>query len=90
MIIGNGTYLGDAVWYAMIFGPIIILIWLVVLVVLAAAVTRWLQGGGAVSFPFAPSKKRAVEILEERFAKGEIDKDEFQEKRRLLTDSTSR
>lgn len=30
------------------------------------------------------SKDRAVEILEERYARGEIDRDEFQEGRRTL------
>jgi putative membrane protein len=73
-------------WYGMVFGPIIMIIWLVVLVVVAAAVIRWLQGGTSPSFPFTAGKKRALEILEERFAKGEIDKDEFQEKKRLLSD----
>jgi putative membrane protein len=73
-------------WYGMIFGPIMMIIWLVVLIVVAAAVIRWLQGGTAGPFPFGEKRKRAVEILEERFAKGEIDKDEFQEKKRLLSD----
>jgi len=31
-------------------------------------------------------KARALEILEERFARGEIDKDEFQERKHLLSD----
>jgi putative membrane protein len=52
----------------------------------AAAVIRWLQGGTAGPLPFVGNRKRALEILEERFAKGEIDKDGFQEKKRLLSD----
>ncbi len=71
-------------WYGMIFGPIIMILWLVILVVVVAAVVRWLQGGTIGSLPSLSGKKRALEILEERFAKGEIDKDEFQEKKRLL------
>ena len=73
-------------WYGMIFGPVMMIIWLVVLIVAGAAVIRWLQGGTAGPLPFMGNRKRALEILEERFAKGEIDKDEFQEKRRLLSD----
>jgi putative membrane protein len=77
---------GEMMWYGMIFGPVIMIIWLVVLVLVAAAVIRWLQGGASPSLPFAGGRKRALEILEERFAKGEIDKDEFQEKKCLLSD----
>lgn len=73
-------------WYGMIFGPIIMIVWLVIVMVVAAAVIRWLQGGTAGPLPSLSGRKRALEILEERFAKGEIDKDEFQEKKRLLSD----
>ncbi len=73
-------------WYGMVFGPIMMLIWLVIVIVVVAAVIRWLQGGGGAGpLPFAGNRKRALEILEERFARGEIDKDEFQEKKHLLS-----
>jgi putative membrane protein len=73
-------------WYGMIFGPIIMIVWLVVVIVVAVAIVRWFQGGTTGPLPSFSGRKRALEILEERFAKGEIDKDEFQEKRRLLSD----
>ena len=73
-------------WYGMIFGPIMMIIWLVVVIVLAAAIIRWLQGGPVGRFPSFGTRKRALEILEERFARGEIDKNEFEEKKRLLSD----
>jgi putative membrane protein len=73
-------------WYGMVFGPIMMIIWLVIVIVIAAAVIRWLQGGTIGPLPSLSGRKRALEILEERFAKGEIDKDEFEEKKRLLSD----
>ncbi len=72
-------------WYGMILGPIMMIIWLVIAILVAAVVIRWLQGG-TIEDLFLGRKKRALEILEERFAKGEIDKDEFIEKKRLLSD----
>jgi putative membrane protein len=72
-------------WYGMVFGPIMMIIWLVIVIVVAAVVIRWLQGG-TVEGTFLGRKKHALEILEERFAKGEIDKDEFEEKKRLLSE----
>ncbi|HDZ71288.1 MAG TPA: SHOCT domain-containing protein [Aurantimonas coralicida] len=62
-----------------------ILFWggLIVLIVLAV---RWAgsgasQGGGSPS-----STKRGLDTLRERFARGEIDKNEFDERKRLLAD----
>lgn len=73
-------------WYGMVFGPIMMIIWLAILIFAAAAVTQWLQGGTDGPLRFLGNRKRALEVLEERFAKGEIDKDEYQEKKRLLSD----
>jgi putative membrane protein len=46
---------------------------------------RWLSGtslGGVLPSP--PAANDALDILKERFARGEIDKDEFDERRRAL------
>jgi putative membrane protein len=73
-------------WFGMIFGPFMMVLWLVFLVIVAAAVIRWLHGSAGGPLPFTGNKRRALEILEERFAKGEIEKEESQEKKRLLSD----
>ncbi len=72
-------------WGHMIFGSLMmILFWggLILLIVLAA---RWL--GGRLSRDAGPAAPRtsALDILEERFARGEIDKEEFEERKRLLS-----
>lgn len=67
-------------WFGMIFGPIIMIVFLVIAVMIGLALMR--------AFGMAPpgwSSRRALEILEERFAKGEIDEDEFEEKKSLLS-----
>jgi putative membrane protein len=73
-------------WYGMVFGPIMMIIWLAIIVVVVAAAVRWLQTGSVGPLPTLSGRKRALEILEERFARGEIDKDEFQERKHLLSD----
>ena len=55
----------------MVFGPIMMIIWLVVLIVVAAAVIRWLQGGTVGPLPFVENRKRGLEVREEPFAKGD-------------------
>lgn len=73
-------------WYGTVCGPVMMIIWLVCVIVVAAAVIRWLQGGTVGPLPFLGTRKRALEILEKRFAKGQTDKNEFEEKKRLLSD----
>ncbi|WP_210241181.1 SHOCT domain-containing protein [Mesorhizobium sp. B3-2-1] len=73
--------------WAMIFGPLFMILFFVVLVAAVLPLTRWL--GGAVVMPphhHALPGRSPVDILKERFARGEIDKNEFEERRRVLGD----
>ena len=76
-------------WYGMIFGPIMMIVVLVTVVTVVVLLVRWLGGGFSPSSgPYLPpqrTQRTALDILEERFAKGEIEKDEFEEKKRLLS-----
>ena len=50
----------------------------------AGALVRWLGGPGHGVALHHPPGKTPLDILKERFAKGEIDKEEFEERRRVL------
>jgi len=65
------------------FGGVgMILFWLVIIgavVVLVRALAGGQWGGGQIG-----GGRSARQVLDERFARGEIDRDEYEEKRRLL------
>jgi putative membrane protein len=64
------------------FGMIGMLLWWVLIVLGIVLIAKWLFSGG----PGAgrASGDRALEILKERYARGEIDKQEFEEKKQVL------
>jgi putative membrane protein len=68
-------------WSGMFFGPLFMIALVVLSVVLVVAVVRWLTGernsprdGG----------RTPREILDERFAKGEIDREDYEARRKAL------
>jgi putative membrane protein len=68
-------------WW-MMFGPFTMVLFIALTVVVVVLLLRWLGGQGAADRPL-PTKS-AIDILRERFARGEIDKQEFEDKRRIL------
>jgi putative membrane protein len=71
---------------AMIFGPLFMILFLIVIVAAVALAVRWAGGSWQTPAPWhhvAPPRT-ALDILKERYARGEIDKEEFEERRRVL------
>ena len=66
----------------MVLGPLMMLAFVAVIVVVVVLLLR--GHGGDKSVPRATSESRADDILKERFARGEIDKEEYEERRRVL------
>jgi len=64
-------------------GLAMVVFWVVViaLVILAA---RWFSASGPRRDTAMPVDKTPLQILQERFARGEIDKDDYEERRRTL------
>ena len=82
---GPGMWSNGPGWGHMVFGSLMMLLFWGALVLAVVLAVRWIAGshGDGES---RSSRSRALTILEERFARGEIDKDEFQERKRALSD----
>lgn len=68
-------------WFGMIFGPLMMLVFIGLAAAVVVLVVRWIGGGSGGGLP---GSNQALSVLEERFARGEIDKAEFEERRRAL------
>jgi putative membrane protein len=68
--------------YGTILGPIFMIIVLALAVAIGVLLVRWL--GGPWFAPSPPRGPTALEILKERYARGEIDKEEYEERSRVL------
>ena len=65
----------------MFFSAVMMIVFIAVAVGVIVLVIRWL-GGGRIGR--SPADKTPLDILKERFAQGDINKEEFEERKRLL------
>ncbi|PQO22934.1 hypothetical protein C2I36_10490 [Rhodobacteraceae bacterium WD3A24] len=66
-----------------VFGGFLSLVLLAVLVVAGVVAVRWLMEDGKAT----PRGREALEILRERLARGEIDPEEYEARRKVLEQS---
>lgn len=66
----NSWWGGGGMW----FGPLGMILWLAVLVAIIVGLVRWLGGTGGGA---GRSVRRARAILDERYARGAIDRDKY-------------
>ena len=79
-----GFFMGRG-WLGWLLGPLAMLIFLVVAAAAVVLIIRALSGNNSgVSFRPPGHSGSPVDILQERFAKGEINKKEFEERRKVL------
>lgn len=68
----------------MFAGPLVMIAFIAAVVAVIVLVFRRLGGSGDGRATSLPRDRTALDILKERFARGEIDKDEFEQRRRTL------
>lgn len=78
-MMGNMT--GFGAWGAG-FGWIFMLLFWALLILGVIAVAKWLMGGSSAGS--APPVRTPLQILEERYARGDIDREEFEQRKRDL------
>jgi len=74
-------------WYGMVLGPLFFILVLLALFAGVALILRWIGAPGHGPHPThhaPPPGRTPLDILKERFARGEIDKEEYEERRRVL------
>lgn len=68
-------------WGGHVLGWLFMLTFWVLIIVVAVAAVRWLSGSATRD---TRSSQNALDILRERYARGEIDREEFQQRKRDL------
>ena len=79
---------GNEGGYGMFFGPLFMILILAATIAAIVFLVRWLSGAqqGFGPASLTPPVQTPLDILKERYAKDEINKDEFEERRRVLED----
>ena len=76
-----GPHMWNGDWHGWFFGPLMMIAFIIVAVVVVVFLVRLLGGVGNRSERL---EQTPLNILKQRYAKGEIEKDEFDERRRAL------
>jgi putative membrane protein len=74
-------------WFGMFVGPVMMVLFIVIAFLVIVPLMRAMGMGPPMwhgHYPPYPPQKSALDILNERFARGEIDQKEYEEKRRLI------
>lgn len=84
---GHDMMWGGSQWggFGMILGPIFMILIVVAIIAGTVFLVRYF-GGTAMTGGGHAAHDRALALLKERYAKGEIDSKEFEERKRLLAD----
>ncbi|MHC5179449.1 MAG: SHOCT domain-containing protein [Planctomycetota bacterium] len=81
----HGPHMWGGGWW-MFLGPLMFIVFIAAMVAAVVVIVRWLSGSHGAAPP-SPPGKTPLDILKERYARGEIDKEEFEERRRVLDES---
>ncbi len=76
------NHMGSGAGWGMGFGGIFMILFWIVIIAAVVMLVKWLAGGSARID--LPREKSALDILKERYARGEIGKEEFEQKKRDL------
>lgn len=70
----------------MLFGGLMMIAFWGGIILLIVLAVRWIGSGGPGRDDRAVGRQSALDILQERYARGEIDHDEFERRKQLLAD----
>ena len=77
----------DVGGFGMILGPIFAILLLAVLIAAIVVIVRWASSPSVGAPPHhVPPERAALDILKERYARGEIDRDEYMQRKADLQD----
>ena len=72
-------------WTGWLFGPVMMIVFLAAIIAVVVLLVRWLGGlSASVGHPTGGASRTALDILKERFARGEIEREELEERKRVL------
>lgn len=83
MMYGWWDYGTTTPWFGMFLGPLMMIIVIAVTVLIVAWIVRALPAGRSSG----AERSSALDILSDRFARGEIDRKEYEERRHVLSGS---